>query len=99
MVALLTPDVSAMASMLVASMPRAENNSSAASRTRPCAWALRGRTIVRLWTLQALTKLVHSYIILMQGAKAGHSGGQRPGDVGLDLYARTSMTKPPGARK
>jgi hypothetical protein len=33
MVALLTPEVSAMASMLVASMPRSENSSTAAFRT------------------------------------------------------------------
>src|SRR5690242_1954906 len=37
MVALLTPDFSAMASMLVASMPRSPNSSSAAARTLACA--------------------------------------------------------------
>jgi hypothetical protein len=33
MVALLTPDASAIASMLVASIPRSENNCTAASKT------------------------------------------------------------------
>src|SRR6185437_10471324 len=37
MVALLTPDFSAIASMLVASMPRSPNSSSAAARTLACA--------------------------------------------------------------
>src|SRR4051812_37737024 len=46
MVALLTPEASAMASMLVASMPRSENNPTAAVRTFWCACALLGLAIV-----------------------------------------------------
>jgi hypothetical protein len=48
MVALLTPDARAMASMLVASMPRAANSFRAASRTLAWARALRGRAIGKL---------------------------------------------------
>src|SRR5216683_3261507 len=45
MVALLTPDASSMASILVASMPRSQNNSTAASKTFLSACALLGLAI------------------------------------------------------
>src|SRR5271154_1815042 len=58
MVALLTPDSSAIASMLVASMPRSANSSTAAFRTLSCASALLGLTI-RLNSIHSVSKALN----------------------------------------
>src|SRR6516165_7088017 len=84
MVALLTPDARAMASMLVASMPRSANSASAASRTWACAWVLGGRAIVRLL-------LLNLDLRERPGAQCQETGGDDAEDRKIDHHPEVRL--------